>query len=53
MKKTILLALTVMLIIALITGCTQSSSKSDKILIGVNYELSGETATYGQSSVEV
>ncbi|NLA84453.1 MAG: ABC transporter substrate-binding protein [Clostridiales bacterium] len=52
MKKTILLALTVMLIIALITGCTQSSSKSDKILIGVNYELSGETATYGQSSVE-
>ena len=39
--------------LALLSGCAPgSSSSSDKIKIGVNYELSGAVATYGQDSVK-
>lgn len=55
MKKVSLL-LAVCLSIALLAGCTQQGSSggnnSNVIKIGVNYELSGGVATYGQSSVE-
>lgn len=51
MKKTsIILAIVMTLVI--FTGCSQSATSSDEILVGVNYELSGDVATYGQSSVE-
>jgi len=34
-------------------GCSQSASTNQNVIkIGVNYELSGKVATYGQSSVE-
>ena len=55
MKKTFTLVLCTMLLVALFVGCTDTAPKttdSDTIKIGVNYELSGEVATYGQSSVE-
>ncbi len=55
MKKVSLL-LAVCLSIALLAGCAQQGSSggnnSNVIKIGVNYELSGGVATYGQSSVE-
>ncbi|MBM7581783.1 branched-chain amino acid transport system substrate-binding protein [Caldicoprobacter guelmensis] len=39
--------------ILVLTGCSQGTSTGqDVIKIGVNYELSGGVATYGQSSVE-
>ena len=55
MKKVSVL-LAICLSIALLAGCAQQGSSggnnSDVIKIGVNYELSGGVATYGQSSVE-
>ena len=56
MKKwlVVLLALTMVMSMAL-TGCgggDAGSADSDTIKIGVNYELSGAVATYGQSSVD-
>ena len=56
MKKwlVVLLALTMVMSMAL-TGCGGGESEggeSDTIKIGVNYELSGAVATYGQSSVD-
>jgi len=41
------------MIIGIFTGCSQSgTSNANEIKIGINYELSGDNATYGQSSVE-
>ena len=37
---------------SLIVGCSKSADNSDTIKLGVNYELSGNVATYGRSSVE-
>ena len=56
MKKwlVVLLALTMVMSMAL-TGCgggEAGGEESDTIKIGVNYELSGAVATYGQSSVD-
>ena len=56
MKKwlVVLLALTMVMSMAL-TGCgggETGGEESDTIKIGVNYELSGAVATYGQSSVD-
>jgi len=59
MKK--LLALTCMLLLSLglvLTGCgggdegTGTTGNTDTIKIGLNYELSGDVATYGKASVE-
>lgn len=56
MKKKLSLFLTVLLVTASFTGCnTKSSSstgKSNSIKVGLNYELSGPVATYGQSLVD-
>lgn len=51
MKKIALLLTAVIVSIAVFAGCTPSAGNSDTIKIGVNYELSGDVATYGQSSV--
>lgn len=53
MKKKLTLLTAVILTIAIIVGCSPSSSKdSDTIKVGINYELSGGVASYGQSSVD-
>jgi len=40
------------MVVSLLTGCGGSASNANEIKIGINYELSGGVATYGQSSVE-
>lgn len=53
MKRAITLVMTVLLISALLVGCdSKSGESSENIKIGLNYELSGNVATYGQSSVK-
>ena len=55
MKKTKAIAFLAIstLMMAIFGGCSQTTSKdSNTIRIGLNYELSGAAATYGQSSVE-
>ena len=49
MKKVCIIML---LILSMVFAVSCSKSDSDTIKIGVNYELSGGVATYGQSSVE-
>ncbi len=49
MKKLVFL-LTLVLLISLAAGC--SKDNVDEIKIGINYELSGGVASYGQSSVD-
>lgn len=50
MKKSISVILMVLLVVALLTGC--AGGNANEIRIGINYELSGDIATYGLSSVE-
>jgi len=52
MKKSISVILSVVLATALLAGCAGNKGSEDGIRIGINYELSGKVATYGQSSVE-
>ena len=58
MKKWLVLALALAMVMSVaLTGCGGGSTdggseESDTIKIGVNYELSGAVATYGQSSVD-
>jgi branched-chain amino acid transport system substrate-binding protein len=49
MKKVVLL-LTLVMLISIAAGC--SKADSNEIKIGINYELSGPVASYGQSSVD-
>ncbi|MDR7857226.1 ABC transporter substrate-binding protein [Tissierella sp.] len=53
MKKNILLVLSLVFTLSLLAGCTtkgtSNSLESDTIKVGVNYELSGSVATYGQN----
>lgn len=50
-KLSILLA--IIMIIGIFAGCSNTNNaNADEIRIGVNYELSGDNATYGNSSVE-
>ncbi|MGH4123158.1 MAG: ABC transporter substrate-binding protein [Clostridium sp.] len=54
MKKKVSLLLASLLVTASFTGCgknTASAAKSETIKVGLNYELSGPAATYGQSLV--
>ncbi|HBR02554.1 MAG TPA: ethanolamine utilization protein EutJ [Ruminiclostridium sp.] len=51
MKKTLSIILLVALAMTLLAGCG-GSVNANEIKIGINYELSGDVATYGQSSVE-
>ncbi len=53
MKKRFCLLMTLLFTFTLFTGCTQkstqaSSTDSETIKVGLNYELSGNVATYGQ-----
>jgi len=52
MKKRLLLLTAIMVVMSVLASCSQPSSNSNTIKIGVNYELSGGVATYGQSSVD-
>jgi len=52
MKKIVSVILLFVMAVTLLSGCSGSAGSSDEIRIGVNYELSGNVATYGQSSVE-
>lgn len=55
MKKILACLLTFVLIAALFSACSTGSKpeeSSNVIKIGINYELSGDAATYGQGSVE-
>ena len=50
-KLSILLA--IIMIIGIFAGCSNTNNaNADEIRIGVNYELSGDNATYGNSAVE-
>ncbi|NLM10245.1 MAG: ABC transporter substrate-binding protein [Clostridiaceae bacterium] len=51
MKKILTCLLICVSVTTLFAACS-SGSKSDVIRIGINYELSGDNATYGQGSVE-
>ncbi len=51
-KKTLSIILVIGLIAVLFSGCNKTGKSTDEIKIGVNYELSGKVATYGQSSVD-
>ncbi|MDD2955452.1 MAG: ABC transporter substrate-binding protein [Oscillospiraceae bacterium] len=51
MKKFLGIALSALLIAGLMGGCGAKANENE-IKIGINYELSGAVATYGQSSVD-
>lgn len=56
MKKKLYVFLVVLLTVSLFAGCssqdTSSEADGDTIKVGLNYELSGGVATYGQSLTE-
>lgn len=55
-RKTILSLLAIVLIMSMLVGCGGNSNNAaenaNEIKIGINYELSGDVASYGQSSVD-
>jgi len=52
MKKIVSVFLVAVMAMTLFAGCSKSASNENEIKIGINYELSGNNATYGQGSVE-
>lgn len=52
MKKSLCLLTAVLLGTSLFAGCAKSGSDSNTVKIGLNYELTGQVATYGQGIVE-
>lgn len=50
MKKTIALTLILVLTMTVLTGCG-GTENANEIKVGINYELTGEVASYGQASV--
>jgi len=51
--KRLSIILVIIMVIGIFAGCSKSAAvNADEIRIGVNYELSGDNATYGNSSVE-
>lgn len=55
MKKSLSLLMATLLLAGTLTGCgtaASSSQKSSTIKVGLDYELSGQVATYGQGLVE-
>ncbi len=51
MKKLLSIILTVIIAAAIFAGCGAETAGPNEIGIGINYELSGEVASYGQASV--
>jgi branched-chain amino acid transport system substrate-binding protein len=51
MKKSIFLLTSVIVVLALFVGCSNANT-GNTIKIGVNYELTGKVASYGQDSVQ-
>lgn len=56
-KKTFLLFMAAVMVMGLLVGCGSGTSNgsadnANEIKIGLNYELSGDAASYGQSSVD-
>jgi len=51
MKKILSILLLIVLTMTLISGCG-GSSNANEIRIGINYELSGDVASYGKASVD-
>lgn len=51
MKKSILLLTSVIVVLALFASCSNANT-GNTIKIGVNYELTGKVASYGQDSVQ-
>lgn len=52
MKKVLSVILLAVFLISAFAGCSNTPVNENEIRIGVNYELSGDVASYGQSSVE-
>lgn len=52
MKKIVSIMLIAVMAVTLLAGCGGPAANANEIKIGINYELSGGVATYGQSSVE-
>ncbi|MEN6313736.1 MAG: ABC transporter substrate-binding protein [Clostridiaceae bacterium] len=52
MKKVVNVVLMAVMVLSVLSGCGGAASNANEIKIGINYELSGGVATYGQSSVE-
>lgn len=51
--KRLIIILAIIMIVGIFAGCSkQNAADADEIRIGLNYELSGDNATYGNSSVE-
>lgn len=56
-RKTILSLLAIILVMSMLAGCSggntnNAGENANEIKIGINYELSGDVASYGQSSVD-
>lgn len=53
MRKKLSFFITLVLAFSLLTGCSSTgANNSDEIRVGLNYELTGQNATYGQGLVE-
>lgn len=52
MKRLMSIIFAIALFSTLFAGCAPKTSSTDEIKVGINYELSGDVATYGQASVE-
>lgn len=52
MKRTLFLLTAILVTMAVFVGCSQPADNSDTIKIGLNYERSGDNATYGNDSVD-
>lgn len=52
MKKIVSIMLIAVMAVTLLAGCGGPAANANEIKIGINYELSGSSASYGQSSVE-
>lgn len=52
MKKLAVVIMTIVMMVTLLSACSNTAVNENEIKVGINYELSGGVATYGQSSVE-
>ena len=56
-KKTVLTLISIIMIMGLLVGCgggadNKNADNANEVKIGINYELSGDVASYGQASVD-